>query len=133
MATTRPTGSANAAAMAVMSRVPVTSGQMPKCFSAPRSGDQVVPVKNSHAETSGMARNWPVCARRIARIVKVDTIESSAHPRSAPRITRSVPSRAARDRAVPRRLAAAAERAAVETAAAFCIGPAAMLFGGAHL
>jgi len=52
-------------------------------------------------------------------MVKVVTMESNAQARRLPRMTRSVPIRAARERAVPRRFAAAARLAAVEISATF--------------
>lgn len=118
-ATSKPTGSANAAAMEVTRSVPAMSGQMPKCFSSPKSGAHVVPVKNSHTDTWGIAKNEALCASRITKMVNVVTIESKAQARSAPRISRSVPMRAVRERRVPRRFAAAARTAAVEISATF--------------
>ena len=52
-------------------------------------------------------------------MVKVVTMESSAQARRLPRMTRSVPIRAARERAVPRLFAAAARLVAAEISAAF--------------
>ena len=52
-------------------------------------------------------------------MVKVVTMESSAQARRLPRMTRSVPIRAARERGVPRLFAAAARLAAVEISATF--------------
>lgn len=95
------------------------SGQIPKCFSSPKSGAHVVPVKNSHAETCGMAKNEALWTSRITKMVKVVTMESNAQASRLPRMTRSVPIRAARERAVPRRFAAAARLVAVEISAAF--------------
>ena len=52
-------------------------------------------------------------------MVKVVTMESNAQARRLPRMTRSVPIRAARERAVPRLFAAAARLVAVEISATF--------------
>jgi len=52
-------------------------------------------------------------------MVKVVTMESNAQARRLPRMSRSVPIRAARERAVPRLFAAAARLVAVEISVAF--------------
>ena len=52
-------------------------------------------------------------------MVKVVTMESNAQARRLPRMIRSVPIRAARERGVPRLFAAAARLAAVEISATF--------------
>lgn len=52
-------------------------------------------------------------------MVKVVSMESNAQARRLPRMTRSVPIRAARERAVPRLFAAAARLVAVEISATF--------------
>jgi hypothetical protein len=68
-----------------------------------------------------MEKNEALCASRITKIVNVVTIESNAQAKSAQRISRSVPTRAFRERTIPRRFAAAARTAAVEISAAFDI------------
>ena len=52
-------------------------------------------------------------------MVKVVTMESNAQARRLPQMIRSVPIRAARERAVPRRFAAAARLVAAEISATF--------------
>ena len=98
----RPTGSAKAAPTLATRKVPHTSGQMPKCFSAPSSGLQVVPSRKSERVTSGSWMKWKVSHASVRMIAKVMPTLNTDVSTSAPRTSRSRLSRSAVERSVPR-------------------------------
>ena len=112
---------ATSIATPVTRSVPRISGQMPKCFSAPRSGFHSSPVRNS--ETVGSTspkspvKNRMVSDPRTKMIKRVVAIEKIAHPISDAFTLPSKTRRAARDRG----------RRAVRLSAGCCRGKAVII------
>ena len=92
-----PIGSANDAAIAMTNSVPLTKGQMPKCFSLPSNGFHSKLPKNSPSVTSGNAKKPSVSLVRMTMIVAVTKIEKVAASASIATMSRSRSVRAATD------------------------------------